>query len=77
MSATITTDADLRDLLQRAGMSSEEIERILANSYVTIYAKSLIDMAQKFIAEQVAQRLIEKIFTGDGEFAIELRRRLL
>lgn len=73
---TITTDADLRDLLQRAGMSSGEIERILVNSYVTTYAKSLMDMAQKFIAEQVAQRLVEKIFTGDDEFALELRRRL-
>lgn len=75
--SAITTDVDLRDLFQRMGMSSEEIERIFANSYVTIYAKSLIDMAQKFIAEQVARRLIEKIFTGDDEFAVELRRRLL
>lgn len=71
-----TTDADLRDLLQHAGMSAEEIEQHLANPYATAYAKSLLDAIHKLIAKQMAQRLIEKIFDGDDEFAVELRRRL-
>lgn len=76
MSATITTDADLRVLFQRMGMSSEEIEQHLANPYATAYAKSLLDRIHKFIAEQMAQRLIKKIFESDDEFAVGLRRRL-
>lgn len=76
MTATTTTDTDLRDLLQRAGMSSEEVERHLANPYATAYAKSLLGTIHKHFAEQLAQRLIEKIFESDDEFAVGLRRRL-